>query len=496
MEPEHAEDSLADLVEPAPEPDPFVRLDATAQAALVRSGEVTPLELVDAAIARIERLDPTLNAFVTTCFDRAREQARGELPAGPFRGVPYAIKDLSDYEGERTTMGSRLFAEHVSKASNGIVQRALGAGLVVLGKTNTPEFGLLATTESLLHGPARNPWSLEHSTAGSSGGAAAAVASGMLPFAQASDGGGSIRNPASACGVFGLKPSRGRIFRTSEPLPGDIAVRFTVSRTVRDSAGLLAVSGRRDAGAPHPPVGRVEGPAKRRLRIGFTTKSGLGERAHPDVEAALEQSAALCEELGHTVVPAAYPTDGEEFAYHFLSVWASLPAQVASAARWIGLTQLRWVAPEEALEPWTLGLAEMHRDRGGEAAVAQAVAYFAKVERLYDAFFEGFDVHLTPVLREPPIRLGEQAPDVPFDTLLERVVSYSSYTPPHNAAGTPAMSVPLWLSPAGLPIGSQFAARRGAERTLLELAYELEQARPWADRWPPVSLPRAGRVGG
>lgn len=463
--------------------DPFVRLDATAQAELVRTGEVTSLELVDAAIARIERLNPTLNAFVTTCFERARDQARGALPDGPFRGVPYAIKDLSDYEGTRATMGSRLFEDNISKHSNGIVERALEAGLVILGKTNTPEFGLLATTESELLGPARNPWNLEHSTAGSSGGSAAAVASGMLPFAQASDGGGSIRNPASACGVFGLKPSRGRIYRTGEPLPGDIAVRFGLSRTVRDSARLLAVSEARDT-TSLPPVGFVEGPSKRRLKIGFSTINGKGEAAHPEVRGALEGAAALCESLGHTVVDATLPVDGEEFEYHFISVWASLPATLEANAWLIGLSQLRWIRAADVLEPWTLGLAKLHEARGADS-VEQAVAYFQHIVRAYDRFFEQHDIQLTPVLREPPIRLGEQAPDVPFETLLELVASYSSYTPPHNAAGTPAMSVPLSMSSQDLPIGSQFAAPVGGERTLLELAYELEQARPWADRWPP-----------
>jgi amidase len=470
--------------------DPFVRLDATAQAELVRKGEVTPLELVDAAIARIERLDPTLNAFVTTCFERAREQARGPLSDGPFRGVPYAIKDLSDYQGTRTTMGSRLFENNVAEKSNGIVERALEAGVVILGKTNTPEFGLLATTESELLGPAKNPWNLEHSTAGSSGGAAAAVASGMLPFAQASDGGGSIRNPASACGVFGLKPSRGRIFRKGEPLPGDIAVRFCVSRSVRDSARMLAASEMNDPArfpTALPPVGWVGGPSKRRLEIGFSTINAIGEAAHPDVSAAIEQTAALCESLGHTVSEAPFPIDGEEFLYHFISVWASLPGTLAENAWLIGLMQWRLVRARDVLEPWTLGLAELHEQRGGAASVERAVEYFGEVARGYDAYFAQHDVQLTPVLREPPIRLGVQAPDVPFETLLERVSSYSSYTPPHNAAGNPAMSVPLSLSPGGLPIGSQFAARRGGERTLLELAYELEGARPWAGRWPPHS---------
>ena len=468
--------------------DPFVRLDATAQAALVRSGEVTPLELVDAAIARIERLEPTLNAFATTLFERARTQAGGPLPDGPFRGVPYAIKDLSDYEGARTTMGSRLFEDHLSDHDSGIVQRALSAGLVVLGKTNTPEFGLLPTTESLLLGPAHNPWDLGRSTAGSSGGAAAAVAAGLLPFAQASDGGGSIRNPASACGVFGLKPSRGRMFRTEAPLPGDIAVRFCVSRSVRDSATLLVHSQRSGPDAPLPPLDVVQGPSARRLKIAFTTDNGIGRAADPEVVHALEETARLCESLGHTVVPAAIPIDGEEFVYHFLSLWASLPRELDDNAWLIGLSQWRLVRSKDVLEPWTRGLAELDRERGPDS-VEKAVAYMKRVEREYAAFFEEHDVQLTPVMREAAIPLGQQAPTVPFDELLPLVVDYSSYTPPHNAAGTPAMSIPLGMSRGSrpLPIGSQFAARVGDERTLLELAFELERARPWAGRWPPTN---------
>ena len=469
--------------------DAYAMLDATAQADLVRSGQVTSLELVDAAIARIEALNPALNAFASTNFERAREQAQGQLPDGPFRGVPYAIKDLSDYEGEPTTFGSRLFENNVAEESNGIVQRALASGLVILGKTNTPEFGLISTTESLLLGPARNPWNLEHHTGGSSGGSAAAVASGMLPFAQASDGGGSIRIPASVCGVFGLKPSRGRIFATRENLPGDIAVRFAVSRSVRDSATLLAASERTDADAPHPPVGVVSGPSQRRLRIAFSKIHLIRPTIDPDVDAALDRTAALCRELGHTIVEAAPPLDGEEFMNHFMNIWASQPSRLASYAWWIGLRQLRIVRAADVLEPWTLGLAKWAegQESGG---LERAVAYMAKVTRDFEGFFHDHDVLLTPVLADPPVKLGVQKPDVPFDTLFDRVIDYVGYTPQHNAAGTPAMSVPLSMSASGLPIGSQFAARAGDERTLLELAYQLEAARPWADRWAPNSAAR------
>jgi amidase len=464
--------------------DPFVKLDATAQAELVRTRQVTPLELVDAAIKRIEALNPKLNAFVTLFFDRAREQAKGELPDGPFRGVPYAIKDLSDYEGTRCTLGSRLFKDNVSNHNSGIVQSALNAGLIPLGKTNTPEFGLLATTESLLLGPARNPWNLDRSTGGSSGGAAAAVAAGMLPFAQASDGGGSIRNPASCCGVFGLKPSRGRMYDTRPGPPGDIAVNFAVSRSVRDSARLFAASEHTGPYAPLLPVGEVLSPSKRRLKIAFSTASGTGVQAHPDVVAALEKTAELCTDVGHTVIPAGHPVDADEFIENFLTLWAAIPSQLEKYAWIIGLRQFRLVSADDVLEPWTIGLARWLRKKDADA-VDRAVAYCKEVGRKYATFFETYDVQLIPVLKDPPIEIGEQAPDVPFDTLLERVVAYSSFTPPYNAAGAPAMSLPLSMSPDGLPIGSQFGAAVGNERTLLELAYELEEARPWADRWPP-----------
>ena len=474
----------------ATEADEFARLDATAQAQLVRSGQVRSIELVDAAIARVEALNPRINAFVTTFFERARETARGPLPNGRFTGVPYAIKDLSDFAGTRTTMGSRLFADHVAEANTPIVQRAVDAGLVILGKTNTPEFGLISSTEPLLFEAARNPWSLGHSTAGSSGGSAAAVAAGMLPFAQASDGGGSIRLPASACGVFGLKPSRGRIPNAEPVLPGDIAVRFTVSRSVRDSAGLLAASERSGADAVLPVVGEVTGPSTRRLKIAFALHDLLGRMPHPHVLVALQETAALCRELGHSVVEAAPAVDGEEFMDHFFTIWSSIPDPIERSAWLIGLMQLRFVRARDVLEPWTLGLAELHAKRP-PGAMESALAYFDRLSGEFDAFFGDIDVLLTPVAGAPPVSIGEQAPDLPFDTLMERVIEYVGYTPQHNAAGTPAMSVPLSISPDGLPIGSQFSARVGRERMLLELAFELEEARPWAERWAPNSVVRS-----
>lgn len=471
--------------------DPYVKMDAMAQAALVRKGEVSSLELVDAAIARIEALNPKINAVVSTRFEKARALASsGEIPDGPFTGVPFLIKDLSELEGEPLTYGSRLFEHNIAERDNGSVTRAKAAGLVILGKTNTPEFGLLGTTESELLGAAKNPWDLTKHTGGSSGGAAAAVASGMVPFAHASDGGGSIRIPASVCGLVGLKPSRGRPYvLDGEGMKGDISVRLAVSRSVRDTAQALNVFERKEGEGDLPPVGFVEGPSTRRLKIAMTTANYRGVEADADVKAAIEASAKLCADMGHEIVEAKPVVDPEEFLDHFLGIWASSPSELVANAWIIGLTQFRLITADYALEPWTHGLAKFFDDKeaANPGVIDRALAYFEKVKLDYDAYFQTVDVELTPVLRTPPIDLGTQSPEVEFEKLFERVTDYVSYTPQHNVAGLPAISLPLFTSATGLPVGSQFAARRGSERMLLELAYELERAKPWADRWAPHS---------
>lgn len=456
--------------------DDFWRLDATAQAELVRRGEASALELVDAAIGRIERIDPEINAVVLELFERARAQAR--RPAeGPFAGVPFLIKDLDDLAGTRTSMGSRLFEGYVAEGNGPYVDAALATGLIPVGKSNTPEFGLIGTTESLALGACRNPWNTDHTPGGSSGGAGAAVAAGLVPFAHATDGGGSIRIPASCNGLFGLKPSRGRP-GMAPTRDAQITVQFCVSRSVRDSANLFAATER--AGGTHPLVGRVAGPADRRLRIAFSTRSYTGAAPHPDVEAAAHRAAKLCAELGHEVVDAAPAIEGEPFVDSFLTVWSALAAGVLGAAR------ERELDPSAVLEPWTLGLAAHHASLP-LGAEERAIEHFAALQRAYEAFFDRYDVVLTPTLAAPPVRIGEQAPTLPYEELEARVFDWVAYTPIHNATGSPAMSVPLGISADGLPIGLQFAARPGAERTLLELAYELEAAAPWADRWPALA---------
>ena len=456
------------------------RLDATAQAALVRRGEVSALELVDAAIARIEALDPVLNAVVASDFEAARRQARRPLPEGPFAGVPYLVKDLSDLAGLPTSGGSRLLAGTVADRTTPYVGRALSSGLVALGKSNTPEFGLLGTTESLALGVCRNPWDPDYTPGGSSGGAAAAVAAGLVPMAHATDGGGSIRIPAACCGLFGLKPSRGRLAPAETPGAVDISVHHCVSRSVRDSAALFAAAEYRGADAALPPVGLVTGPGERRLRIAFASRTYTGAAPDPDLEVAAQRAARLCADLGHEVEEAAPVVDGERFIDAFMTVWSS------GAAATVADVRRRGIDPAEVLEPWTLGLAASFESRPA-SDMAAAVAAFADMARVYEAFFERYDVALTPVLSAPPVRIGAQAPTVPYETLYDRVLDWVAYTPIHNAAGTAAMSVPLAWNPEGLPLGLQFAAARGRERTLFELAYELEAAAPWADRWPAMA---------
>jgi amidase len=458
--------------------DELGRVDALGMADLVKRGVVTPRELVEATIRRIESLDPPINAVVTRFYERALSSADGPLPDGPFRGVPFLLKDLNDLAGTRKTMGSRLFADFVSRESSPHTRASLDAGLVVLGKTNTPEFGLVATTESALLGPCHNPWSLAHSSGGSSGGAAAAVAAGMLPMAQASDGGGSIRIPASCCGVFGLKPSRGRNPSDGARRAVDIAVKHCVSRSVRDSAAYLAATERRDAEAPLQPTGFVTGPSTRRLRIAFHTANIYGVEAEEPVRSALESTAQLCAELGHQIVEARPDYRGEEFLEHFLNVWCSVPAALLRDI------EQRGIDPAEVLEPVTLGMARRFRGLP-EGATARAVEFFQEYQRQMDGFFDSHQALLSPVLRTPPIELGTQAGTLPFEQVMEPMLDYVSYTPVFNAAGNPAMSVPLAWSRENLPIGSHFAARVGDEATLLALAYELESARPWADRRPP-----------
>jgi amidase len=466
--------------------DAFAKLDATAQADLVQSGQVSASELVEAAIARIEATNPVLNAVTHKLYDQARGQAADPALAGAFAGVPFLIKDLLSVAGAPNTFGCRALANFIAPNSSPYAMALEAVGLVTVGRTNTPEFALIDATEPKLFGPTHNPWDLARSPGGSSGGAGAAVAAGMTPMAHASDGGGSIRHPACHNGVFGLKPSRGRNRSDgSQPMQfglPDIAVNHVLTRSVRDSALMLSLT--EDPDTRLGLLGFVRDPVSKPLRIGLVREGLSGNRAATAVDDALLSSVRLCESLGHHVEPTAWPFSGPAAIEAFLDEWMVLAAgAVQATCAWIGCK-----ADTENFESWTLGLAQ----RGAALPpdrIAGAVAQLAQASRALDVFFETYDVLLSPVARHPPKLLGEHATDLPFDILFERVVDNSDFTPVINAAGTPAMSVPLNWSASGLPIGSHFAARVGAEATLFGLAYQLEAARPWADRWPPQSYP-------
>ena len=471
--------------------DDLALLDATAQAELVRSGQASAAELVTAAIERIEALNPVLNAVVTPVFDRALGEARS-VPRGPFAGVPYLLKDLAcEMKGVRFTEGSRFLAENVSAFDSELVLRLRRAGLVILGKTSTPEFGLAPACESVLFGPVRNPWDTGRSTSGSSGGSAAAVAAGMVPFAHGNDLGGSLRYPASACGLFALKPTRAR--NPLGPEYGDVAaggaVEHALTRSVRDSAALLDATSGPDLGDPYwaPPPARPflaeVGADPGRLRIGFTTLTPDGDQGHPDCVAAAGHAARLCASLGHEVTETDWPGFTPE-------VGAAIGTMIYGATAWI----LRyWIGKvgrepgEDEIEPLTRALWQAG-DKITAADWLLAVEDIQRFSRRVARFFTGFDAFLTPTMSSPPLPLGEMVstPADPWRSLQVsgQTVRYAGVVA--NLAGNPAMSVPLWWNDDGLPVGAHFLGRFGDEATLFRLAAQLEAAQPWAARRPAV----------
>lgn len=462
-------------------------LDATDLAALVRSRQITAGELTEAAIARIERLNPAINAVVTPMLDLARAAVAAGLPEGPFTGVPFLLKDLlAQCEGVPMKAGSRLLEHFVPRRDSEIVSRYRRAGLVILGKTNLPEFGYTPSTESVLHGPCRNPWNTAHGAGGSSGGAAAAVAARMVPMAHAGDGGGSIRIPAACCGVFGMKPTRGRI--TLAPTFGDVqnglASEHAITRSVRDSAALLDATEGPAPGDPYvaPPKSRPyldeAGTNPGRLRIALQTHSPIGSPVHADCIAAAKDAAALCERLGHTVEEAAPDIDGHAVSEAFGVLWAGGAAQTLDT---IARMRQRPIGLDE-VEPLTWALYELGKQTSASAYLI-AVAAIQRIARRVARFMESYDVWLTPTLARPPVRLGEFAPDPanPIEAF-HRAGEYIPFTPIVNATGQPAMSVPLYWNAEGLPIGVHFIGRFGDEALLFRLAGQLEIAQPWADR--------------
>ncbi len=471
-------------------------MDGTAQAELVRRREVTPLELVDAAIERIERVNPAINAVITPMFEEARSVARGKLPRGPFTGVPFLLKDLcAAYAGVRMTAGSVMTREYVPDYDSELVRRLKRAGLIVLGKTNTPEFGLVATTEPRLFGPCRNPWDTGRTTGGSSGGSAAAVAARMVAMAHGNDAGGSIRIPSSCCGCFGLKTTRGRnpLGPDHGELLGGLGVDHAITMSVRDSAALLDATSGPDVGDPYwaPPPSRPflseAGQDPGSLRIAFTTRAPAGYRTHPDCVAATERAAALCTKLGHRVeeIPAIAPSSDDVNQAQFVKFVTTMACAIEEGALSVGKSPM----PDE-VEPLTWTVYEMGRQINSITCL-HADTILQRFSREIGRFYEKYDIWMAPTLIQPPVPLGyfDPKPDDPMEIFwrTEGFGSFAAFTPLINTSGQPAMSVPLYWNAMNLPIGIQFAGRFGDEATLFRLAAQLEEAQPWHNRRPPVS---------
>ncbi|MFD2569870.1 amidase [Spirosoma soli] len=496
--------------------DEYVSHDATALAELVRTGEVTPAELLEAAIARAESVNPQLNAIVTPLYEQGVAMTKQLPPSGPFRGVPFLLKDLElEWAGTPMKSGSRGYQNYVSTADSEVTKRLKEAGLIFFGKTNTPEFGLTPYTESKLYGPARNPWKLTHSPGGSSGGSAAAVAAGIVPAATASDGGGSIRIPAACCGLFGFKPSRGRV--TLGPRFGELwngaVIGHAVTRSVRDSAGLLDVVAGGPTYQPFPGDPYLITPPERpfveeverapgKLRIAFSTQALMPSQViDPECVKAVQETVRLLESLGHIVeeVPLPYEKTIVTEAF-FVTVLSETAATLRELSAYLGRPVRRG---DVELNTWAQA-----RLAGGFSAedLAFQKRRWNTLNRSMGRLHESYDLFLTPTLPRSPIAIGTFQNKASEERLLklvdtvgglkylknsktvedlaERSLGYISYTVITNMTGQPSMSVPLHWSADGLPIGVMFAAKLGDEATLFRLAGQLEQARPWFNKRP------------
>jgi amidase len=488
----------------------YEQYDGLGLAELIRSRQVPAAEVCEAAVTRIERINPRLNAVVTPLFEFGRRAVAQGPPSGSFQGVPFLLKDLlSVLAGAPLSFGCKALKNFVPDHDSELVRRFKRAGLVILGKTNTPEFGLVAYTEPELFGPTRNPWDLSRTPGGSSGGAAAAVAAGMVPLAGGGDGGGSIRIPAAYCGLFGLKPTRGRT--PSGPDFGELwqgaVIEHALTRSVRDSAALLDATLGADAGAPFvlaPPERPYSEEIRRepgRLRIAFDLRSPIGTPVHPENEIAVLQTALLLQKLGHEVDAAAPDLDGNALGRSYLTM---LYAEVAADLKDLGAVLGRPTRPSDVeTATWTLGLLGRCEPA---SALAEARRLWGRAARTMGRFHQTYDLYLTPTTAQPPARIGELQPK-PYESaalkllnrlelgrwlrrsgIIERIafqnLARTPFTQLANFTGQPAMSVPLHWTRAGLPCGVHFMARIGDEATLFRLGAQLEQASPWFHRRP------------
>lgn len=445
--------------------------DATTLASLIERREVSPRELADAAITRAERVNGVLNAIELPTFEAARKQP---LQPGLFSGVPTFVKDNTDLEGLPTRHGSRAVNPRPSKKHGAFAAQYLSQGFTILGKSSLPEFGFNASTEFENDHPTRNPWDPEFSPGASSGGSAAMVAAGVVPVAHANDGGGSIRIPASCCGLVGLKPTRGRFIDSEQTrsLPVNIIGEGIVSRSVRDQARFFAGMEQTWRNPRLPTVGLVEGPGKKRLRIGLLTTSLTGTPNCADTTNVIDRTVRLLEGLGHRVETMPIPARST-FVEDFTTYWGLL-------AFFVGQTGRYSMSPDfdaSRMDPFSKGLAALYKKR---ILSTPTVLYrLSRTAQEYAEHLRPFDAVLSPVLAHAVPRLGHLRPDIPFEELFSRLMRYVAFTPINNASGTPAISLPMGACGNGLPIGIQLAATHGAERTLLELAFELEEAQPF-----------------
>jgi amidase len=467
----------------------FGAYDALGLAQLVRSKQVSPQELLDEAVARTDRVNPAINAVVVRHEDYAQQQIETGLPDAPFTGVPFLLKDLDLIDGTRTTFGCSAYKDYVADHTGTLAGRYIASGLTIFGKSATPEFGQMVTTECRLHGPTRNPWNLDHSAGGSSGGAAAAVAARILPVAHATDGGGSIRVPASACGVFGLKPTRARnpVGPDKAEGWGGFSCGHVVSISVRDSAAMLDASHGAEPTSPYyapkperpflDEVSRDPG----RLRIFFTDKTPYGDAIDPEIAAAVRDVAHTLEGLGHHVEERAPTLAVEPSVVAPVVISANTAATVRAAEQLFGRPMTL-----DDFETYTLANVETARKNSAmDYVLGQQNAFL--VTRSLATFFEGCDIFLSPTLCRPPVRIGEintNSDDLShIRPLLKRYVPGTSM---FNMSGQPSMSVPLAWNAAGLPLGMMFTAHFGDEAMLFRLAAQLEAERPWRKRLPSV----------
>ncbi len=467
----------------------YEQFDGLGLAELVKNKDVTPAELLEAATQKADEVNPEINAITQRFDDLAEKSISDGLPDGAFAGVPFLLKDLHVLlTGTTTTSGSRLYKDHVATHNSTLVDRYIKAGFVTFGKTNSPEFGLTVTTEPQLFGPTRNPWNKEHSPGGSSGGAASAVAAGIVPIAHASDGGGSVRLPASACGLFGLKPTRGRI--PAGPDRGEgwhgCSINNVISRSVRDSAAVLDATAGSEPGEPYSAphhegtfLSRLNGSAGP-LRIAFSTKSPIETEVHPDCIAAVEHAARLCTELGHDIEEAQVPLDGPQMAQTLGTV---IGVDIASRFEQWGAQRGRPVQPDE-VEFMTWRTAENGSNVTG-VELLQATQSMHEGSRRMAHFFEKYDVLIEPTFGQPPVKLGTiNTMDEDIGRYMGRLMEASPFTGRYNLTGLPSMNVPLYWNDAGLPIGVMFTGPFGNDARLLQLARQLEEAQPWFDNRP------------